>query len=150
MFKADLWSFQKMHWLYSIYCYAASAEVSPFMLREGSCQGIEFLFIHDLSPAPTVNQSHQCELYRAPALLKPICAWSNYVVGRCCSWRLRIEGVMHFRRVWCICGAFGGTAIASYPQFLAPGSHCQSKHKLAFRLMCVLTCIFLTMAEDVT
>lgn len=128
-----------MHWLYSIYCYAASAEVSPFMLRGAASNPL-------LHPTNHINAG----LCRAPALLKPIYAWSNYVVGRCCSWMLRIEGVMHFRRVWCICGAFGGTAIASYPQCFSSRDR-TDRASINWHLgLCVLTCIFLTMAADVT
>lgn len=68
--KGAAWSFGGLQWPRSIYGDTASAEGRAFTLLafsgavqsccEGSCQGSEFVFIQDIPPPPTVNQSCQC------------------------------------------------------------------------------------------
>jgi hypothetical protein len=74
--KGTAWSIRRMHWPCSIYGDPPSTEVRAFMLLvlhgaaqsccEGSFQVIEFVFIQDLLPSPTVNQSCQCEAILSP------------------------------------------------------------------------------------
>ena len=64
--KGAAYSIRYLHWPCSIYSDTASAEVRAFILCElcravqSCCQGSEFVFILDLPPSPTVNQSCQC------------------------------------------------------------------------------------------